>query len=96
MRAIDSAFGTRRETVLTALLLFGIDGVQVLYPVEANGVFARLPRPAIDRLLAELPGEDPFYIWDDDRDEVRWMCAWDTAEADVDAFADSVREAVAA
>jgi threonine aldolase len=73
-----------------------LDGVEVLHPVEANGVFARLPRPAINRLLAELPGEDPFYIWDDDRDEVRWMCAWDTAEADVDAFADSVREAVAA
>ena len=38
-----------------------------LYPVEANGVFARLPRAAIDRLLAELPGEHPFYIWDDAR-----------------------------
>jgi threonine aldolase len=72
-----------------------IDGVNVLYPVEANGVFARLPRPAIERLLAELPGEDPFYIWDDHLDEVRWMCAWDTTEADVDAFAARVREAVA-
>ena len=65
------------------------------YPVEANGVFARLPRPAIGRLLAELPGEHPFYIWDDARNEVRWMCSWDTTEADVDGFADRVREAVA-
>ncbi len=72
-----------------------IDAVEVLHPVEANGVFARLPRPAIERLLAELPGEHPFYIWDDARDEVRWMCSWDTTEADVDAFADRVREAVA-
>lgn len=71
-----------------------IDGVEILYPVEANGVFARLPRPAIDRLLAELPGEHPFYIWDDARDEVRWMCSWDTTEADVDEFAASVRAAV--
>ena len=55
-----------------------IDGVEVVHPVEANGVFARLPRPAIERLLAELPGEHPFYIWDDARDEVRWMCSWDT------------------
>ena len=45
-----------------------IDGLEVSHPVQANAVFARLPRPAIDRLLAELPGEHPFYIWDDKRD----------------------------
>ncbi len=73
-----------------------IDGLEVSHPVEANAVFARLPRAAIERLLDELPAEHPFYIWDDARDEVRWMCAWDTAEADVDAFAARVREAVAA
>lgn len=63
-----------------------IDSVEVSHPVEANAVFARLPRSAIDRLLAELPGDDPFYIWDEARDEVRWMCSWDTSEADVDEF----------
>ncbi len=72
-----------------------IDGVEISHPVEANAVFARLPRAAIERLLTELPGEHPFYIWDDERDEVRWMCAWDTGEADVDAFAERVRVAVA-
>jgi threonine aldolase len=72
-----------------------VDGLEISHPVQANAVFARLPRPAIDRLLAELPGEHPFYIWDDKLAEVRWMCAWDTAEADVDAFAERVREAVA-
>ena len=71
-----------------------IDGVEVLYPVQANGVFARLPRPAIDHLLAELPGDHPFYIWEDESNEVRWMCAWDTTEADVDAFVERVRESV--
>ena len=45
------------------------------------------PRPAIDQLLAELPGEHPFYVWDEPSDEVRWMCAWDTTEDDVDEFA---------
>ncbi len=63
-----------------------IDGVEITQPVEANGVFARLPRPAIDRLLAELPGEHPFYIWDDAANEVRWMCSWDTTAEDVDEF----------
>jgi len=71
-----------------------IDGVEVLYPVQANGVFARLPRPAIDHLLAELPGEHPFYIWDDESNEVRWMCAWDTTEADVDSFVERIEQAI--
>ena len=61
-----------------------IDGVEVTQPVQANGVFARLPRAAIKTLLDELDGEHPFYVWDDAADEVRWMCAWDTTEADVD------------
>ncbi len=72
------------------------DGVEITHPVEANAVFARLPRPAIDRLLVELPGEHPFYVWDEEADEVRWMCAWDTTPEDVDEFAAAVAAAVAA
>jgi threonine aldolase len=72
----------------------GIDGVEIVHPVEANAVFARLPRPAIDRLLAEWPYERPFYVWDESADVVRWMCAWDTDRADVDAFAAEVARAI--
>ncbi len=70
-----------------------VEGVEITHPVEANGVFARLPREAIDKLLAELPGEHPFYVWDEARDEVRWMCSWDTSEGDVDAFVAAVGSA---
>jgi threonine aldolase len=71
-----------------------IDGIELAHPVQANAVFARLPRAAIERLLGELPGEHPFYVWDEASDEVRWMCAWDTRPEDVDAFAAAVGEAV--
>ncbi len=74
----------------------GVAGVEITHPVEANGVFARLPRPAIDRLLAELPGEDPFYVWDEATGEARWMCSWDTTETDVDEFAKAIADAVGA
>jgi threonine aldolase len=73
-----------------------IDGVEITHPVEANAVFASLPRPAIDRLLAELPGDPPFHVWDEARNEVRWMCSWDTAPEDVDEFAARVAAAIAA
>lgn len=82
----------------------GLCELEIAYPVEANAVFARLPRSAIDRLLAELPGEPPFHAWDAgsafratgaESNLVRWMCAWDTTTDDVDAFAAAVRDALA-
>jgi threonine aldolase len=72
-----------------------IDGVEIAHPVEANAVFARLPAPAIERLRSELPGEPPFYVWDEDTGECRWMCSWDTTPQDVDDFAAAVRSVIA-
>ena len=37
-----------------------------------------------------------FYFWDEHTREVRWMCAWDTREEDVDAFAEAIAEVVGA
>ena len=71
-----------------------LPGLEIIHPVEANAVFARLPRTAIDRLLAELPGEPPFHVWDEAQDVVRWMCAWDTSAEDVDEFAAAVESAL--
>jgi threonine aldolase len=67
-----------------------LEAVEIAHPVEANVVFARLPRPAIDELL----GEHVFYVWDEEANEVRWMCAWDTTPEDVDEFAAAVAAAV--
>lgn len=71
-----------------------IEGAELVHPVEANGVFAKLPRSVIDRLMEDLEGEHPFYVWDEDADVVRWMCAWDTDEADVDALLEALRGAL--
>ncbi|HEU5358077.1 MAG TPA: low specificity L-threonine aldolase [Gemmatimonadales bacterium] len=68
-----------------------VKGVSVTQPVEANGVFARLP----DRVIVPLRDAFPFYVWrqgSDGTSEVRWMCSWDTTEADVDAFVGRLRE----
>jgi threonine aldolase len=71
-----------------------IEGVTLVQPVEANAVFGSLPRSAISQLLSELPGELPFYVWDERADVVRWMCSWDTTEEDVDGFVEAVRGSV--
>jgi threonine aldolase len=65
-------------------------GVEVVYNVEANGIFARIPCNAIARLQKRYF----FYVWDEKESIVRWMCSFDTTDEDVKQFADFVREVV--
>ena len=59
-----------------------VPGVTLAYPVQANGVFAVLPR-AVTEAMQDVW---PFYTWDDASGVVRWMTSFDTVEADVDGF----------
>ncbi|WP_434810694.1 threonine aldolase family protein [Microbacterium sp. bgisy189] len=59
-----------------------IHGVAFTQPTQSNGVFATLPDGVADRLRESFR----FYDWDAARNEVRWMCSFDTHEDDVDAF----------
>jgi threonine aldolase len=69
----------------------GIAGVTVVRPVQANAVFALLPREVSERLQKRYR----FYFWDESTAEVRWMCAFDTTENDVDSFAAALAEEMA-
>jgi threonine aldolase len=68
----------------------GLPGVEITHPVQANAVFAVLPPAAV----RELQRRFDFYVWDERRSEVRWMCSHDTTEEDVDAFTRALAEAV--
>jgi threonine aldolase len=70
----------------------GIPGVRLYHPVEANGVFAVLD-PA---LIESLQREWAFHVWDERNHVVRLMSAFDTTEADVDAFVAAIRAAAGA
>jgi threonine aldolase len=65
-----------------------LPGVTITRPVQANAVFATLPPGAAERLQERFA----FYVWDERSGEVRWMCAWDTTEEDVDTFVAAVAE----
>jgi threonine aldolase len=89
-------FNARNANAMAAQLrdaVAAIDGIEIVHPVEANAVFARLERDAIDRLLDLLPAEHPFYIWDEAENVVRWMCSWDTTADDVAEFSRAVAKA---
>ena len=62
--------------------------MQITQQVQANAVFAALDPAVADRLRARFR----FYDWNRGHQEVRWMCAWDTTEADVDAFVAALAE----
>ncbi len=68
-----------------------LDGVEILHPVQANAVFARLPHEVSRRLQERFR----FYFWDEAAGDVRWMCAFDTTEDDVDAFLQALKEELA-
>ena len=72
----------------------GIGGVELAYPVQANGVFVTLPGEAIGRLRDALPAALPFYVWDEAAGTIRLMCSWDTTEDDVDGLASAVAAAI--
>jgi threonine aldolase len=72
-----NAMATRLAAGLT-----DIPGVEVVYPVQADAVFARLNPGRI----AALQRDWTFHVWDEGESIVRWMTAFDTQEAEVDAF----------
>jgi threonine aldolase len=67
-----------------------IPQVKLAYKVEVNGVFVKIPR----RAIAKIRKRYFFYMWDEWQSMVRWMCSWDTTEADVKLFVDFVRKSL--
>jgi len=70
--------------------LRGIPQVRIVWKVESNGLFAQIPRHAIERIKERYF----FYPWIEEECIVRWMCSFDTTEEDVKDFAAVVAEAV--
>jgi threonine aldolase len=87
-----SATHANAMAALLAQQVTGIPGVQLTRPVQANAVFAILPRELADAVRPQFP----FYTWDEATGEVRWMCSWDTTEDDVQQFAAALQSAAAA
>jgi threonine aldolase len=59
-----------------------IPGIRITQKVEANAVFAIVPR----NWIPSLQKTNFFYVWDDEKSEVRWMCSYDTTRNDVEGF----------
>ena len=85
-----SAEHSNRMAHLLEQQLRRIPQVRIAWKVEANGVFAQIPRPAIEKIKERYF----FYPWIEEECIVRWMCSFDTTEEDVQDFVAAVAEAV--
>jgi threonine aldolase len=85
-----SAAHSNRMAQLLAGELKKISQVQLTQPVEANGVFAVIPR----KYVPQLQKKYFFYVWNEEISEVRLMASFDTTEEDVRGFVEFVRKVV--
>ena len=64
--------------------------VKITQKVEANAVFALLPREHV----AAVQQRFFFYVWNEETSEVRLMCSFDTTEEDVRELVSVIKERV--
>ncbi len=65
-----------------------ISEVKILYPVEANAVFAKFPK----EWTKPLKKSHFFYIWDETIWSARWMLSFDSTKSDVDNFIQTLHQ----
>jgi threonine aldolase len=65
-----------------------LPGVKVTQKVDANAVFVIIPFHVIQPLRSRYP----FYEWDAETHEQRWMCSFDTTVEEVNGFVEVLKE----
>ena len=87
-----SAAHANRMARLLASELEKVPGgkINLTQAVEANGVFATIPK----QFVPQLQKKYFFYVWNEAISEVRLMCSFDTSEEDIQDFVGFVRRVV--
>src|SRR6267143_1904584 len=85
-----NAAHANRMAQLLAKELARIPLIEITQKVEANGVFAIIPKEFIPVLQQRYF----FYVWNEETSEVRFMTSFDTTEADISEFVALVRRTV--
>jgi threonine aldolase len=85
----NAAHANRMARIL-ARELAKIGRIKITQKVEANGVFAIVPK----RYVAPLQKKYFFYVWNEETSEVRFMTSFDTTEDDIKDFVGLVKQTV--
>ncbi len=76
-----------KMAALLAAKVSVLPGVQITQCVDANALFVIIPEKAIQPLRDLYP----FYEWDAQTHEQRWMCSFDTTEDDIEQFVNTLK-----
>jgi threonine aldolase len=87
---LKSATHANRMASILADGLTSLPGIQLTQKVQANEVFAILPRQHI----AALQDLSSFQVWTEKISEARFVTSFDTTEEDVKSFIDSARATI--
>jgi threonine aldolase len=68
--------------------LAGIPAVEVVYPVETNAVFIKMPRHFYDK-LQEFAS---FYFWNEEKNEYRLIFSFDSKMEEITSFIERLRD----
>jgi len=60
--------------------------ISITQPVQANVVFATLPKA----MIATLQKDFYFYVWNEETNEVRLMCSFETTETQIEKFSSAI------
>jgi threonine aldolase len=88
----DLWFKNARHANEMAQLLYNevkdIKGVKVTQKVEVNAVFAQLPKNVINNIQKKYG----FHIFNEEKNEVRWMCSFNTTKKEVMDFVKVIKD----
>ncbi len=65
-----------------------VKGVKILFPVESNGVFARVSKEIVEQLQKKYF----FYVWNEEFSDVRWMTSFNTTKEEVLEFVNDIKQ----
>jgi threonine aldolase len=86
----ETATHANKMAKLLASEVAKIPEIKLTQPVNANGVFAIVPKEIIKPLQEQFF----FYIWNEKTSEVRWMTSFDTTEVEVMGFVGLIKELI--
>jgi threonine aldolase len=86
----ENAQHANRMAQLLAQQLAKVPQITLTQKVEANGVFALVPK----RFVPLLQKKYFFYVWNEETSEVRFMTSFDTTEEDISKFIAHVRKTI--
>jgi threonine aldolase len=83
----ESAANSNNMARLLAEKVSEISQIRLTQPVEANGVFAKVP----EKIIKPLQEHFSFYIWNEKESEVRWMTSYDTTKTEIFEFVELIK-----